>query len=893
MALQIKKKNLGSNQVDGSKILLAQGQAIRGFDQNGVEKDLIEFGESGEILVNGSEVTYKSVTDIIESDLSSEESARIAGDESLLEEIDLGMRVSNDRWAVSQAADIAIRSEFAAADSTEQSARIAGDAAVSTEVSTEKSRAEAAESVLTAAVFSEESARIAGDVSALAESKSYTDGKVSLVLSNLDSNALDSLVEVVGAFQQADQDLNNAISGLATQLDVRIDQVDIDVDSLEMRMLSAEGNISNEVSRATSEELLLKSRVTTAEQDVDSLEMRMLSAEGNISNEVSRASSEELLLKSRTTVTEQDVDSLEMRMLSAEGNISNEVSRATSEELLLKSRATTSEQDIDSLEMRMLSSEGNISNEISRATSEELLIRSAFAAADSALQSNIDDLEGYAQDIRSDVDDLDGYAQDIRSDLDQEVIDRESAVSAEVANRIAGDASALSEAKSYTDTKVASIPSVDLSSYETIANVDSKDAAKLVEAKAYADQVSLSAQQSSQNYADGLFGTLEQTVDAGLNASLLINGSRAMEGNLIMGDVSGAMYKITALADGTSAHEAATKGQLDAAAESAFQTSKAYADATFALQSDYVSIGQSLQATQEELSQVSQDSANALIAEQTRALAAEASLQSQITNVLSNVDGAALDSLTEIVTAFEVADSNLNGAITSLASSASSALSAEQTARIASDSALQGEIDAEEVARSAADTTLQNNISSEASARASAISYVQSQVDAEEVRAMGVEAQLQSDHDDLDGYAQDIRSDVDDLDGYAQDIRSDLDSEISRAEAAESSISSALSALSVSHDSRLDVLEAQTDGPSFNKMKIEISTNLVYVELAHEAIANSIVVSVGRLMAHKDEDFTVSVVGGVTHLTWIGSMVSPDGVEAIESGDKVFVTYAY
>jgi hypothetical protein len=76
-------------------------------------------------------------------------------------------------------------------------------------------------------------------------------------------------------------------------------------------------------------------------------------------------------------------------------------------------------------------------------------------------------------------------------------------------------------------------------------------------------------------------------------------------------------------------------------------------------------------------------------------------------------------------------------------------------------------------------------------------------------------------------------------------------------------------------------------------MKIEVSTNLVYVELAHQAIANSIVVSVGRLMAHKDEDFTVSVVGGVTHLTWIGSMVSPDGVEAIESGDKVFVTYAY
>jgi hypothetical protein len=202
------------------------------------------------------------------------------------------------------------------------------------------------------------------------------------------------------------------------------------------------------------------------------------------------------------------------------------------------------------------------------------------------------------------------------------------------------------------------------------------------------------------------------------------------------------------------------------------------------------------------------DAAEAAIsAEVMRATGVEGSLQSQINNVLSNLDGAALDSLTEVVSAFQAADSTLNGAITSLASSASTSLSTEQSARIAADSVLSGEISA-------------------------------------------------------------LSLDVVDLDGYAQDIRNDLDS-----------LQSAFS--------------AQVDGPSFNKMKVVISSELGFIDLAHSAIENSVVVCVARLMAHKDEDFSLSVVGGVSRLTWIGSMANPSGAEKIEAGDSVFVTYAY
>lgn len=73
--------------------------------------------------------------------------------------------------------------------------------------------------------------------------------------------------------------------------------------------------------------------------------------------------------------------------------------------------------------------------------------------------------------------------------------------------------------------------------------------------------------------------------------------------------------------------------------------------------------------------------------------AADTNLQNQIDSVLSNVDPGALDSLTEIVTAFQAADSSLNGAITALSTSLAADILAEETARIAADDALDARLD--------------------------------------------------------------------------------------------------------------------------------------------------------------------------------------------------------
>lgn len=66
--------------------------------------------------------------------------------------------------------------------------------------------------------------------------------------------------------------------------------------------------------------------------------------------------------------------------------------------------------------------------------------------------------------------------------------------------------------------------------------------------------------------------------------------------------------------------------------------------------------------------------------------------KSTLDNVISNTDAGALDSLTEIVTAFQAADGTINGAITSLANSAASNLAAEASRATAAESAIAADV---------------------------------------------------------------------------------------------------------------------------------------------------------------------------------------------------------
>ena len=63
-----------------------------------------------------------------------------------------------------------------------------------------------------------------------------------------------------------------------------------------------------------------------------------------------------------------------------------------------------------------------------------------------------------------------------------------------------------------------------------------------------------------------------------------------------------------------------------------------------------------------------------------------------------------------------------------------------------------------------------------------------------------------------------------------------------------------------------------------------------YINLSHEALANSVVAFVDRLAIHQGSDYTVSVVSGVTRLTFAGDLVTP-GQSQLDANDNIYVTF--
>jgi exonuclease VII small subunit len=101
-------------------------------------------------------------------------------------------------------------------------------------------------------------------------------------------------------------------------------------------------------------------------------------------------------------------------------------------------------------------------------------------------------------------------------------------------------------------------------------------------------------------------------------------------------------------------------------------------------------------------------------------------LQGQIDFIVSNVDPAALDSLTEIVSSFQLADSDLNGAITALAGAASTNLA---TVSAALDSKIDSEVEALETTLVSVSSTLDSKIDSEVEALETTLASVSSTLD--------------------------------------------------------------------------------------------------------------------------------------------------------------------
>jgi hypothetical protein len=157
-----------------------------------------------------------------------------------------------------------------------------------------------------------------------------------------------------------------------------------------------------------------------------------------------------------------------------------------------------------------------------------------------------------------------------------------------------------------------------------------------------------------------------------------------------------------------------------------------------------------------------------------------------------------------------------------------------------------------------AESGLQSQITQEVSDRQAAVS-------AEQSRAQLAEQNLQSQ------ITQEISN-----------RQSAVSAEQSRAEAAESAL-----------DSRLDVLEAAPSPKGRKEVKTMSSTDVsnAYVDMAGEAMPNTMLVSVSGTVQYEGEDYSLSVVGGVTRVTFTGDL-TPDGDgAALVVGDKVHFQY--
>ena len=181
---------------------------------------------------------------------------------------------------------------------------------------------------------------------------------------------------------------------------------------------------------------------------------------------------------------------------------------------------------------------------------------------------------------------------------------------------------------------------------------------------------------------------------------------------------------------------------------------------------------------------------------------ADAALSARIDNVLSNIDPAALDSLTEIVAAFQAADSDLNTAISTLAANSSTAIATEKARAETAEAALQAAVDSLTSTVSANAASAAAAVAAETSARTSADAYLQSQIDglktsgeqaainfdgaisdveAALLAAIAAEAQTRASED------MDIRTQVGSV---SQSLSADITAERTRAMAAEAALAS-------------------------------------------------------------------------------------------------------
>ena len=596
--------------------------SLRTTALEGEMDDVEALAAQNETDLRAEEVARASGDATLQSNIDSEVTARTNADTALQNNIDAEATTranADSDLTASIAAEVARATGIEGGLRTDVNTNTAAIAQNAADLTVEVTRAQAAEAA-NAQAIADETTRATGVEGGLRTDVDAVTGRVDAIVGT-SPETLDTLQEIVAAFEDADSDLQNVISANSGRLTVN----EGDIDALEVRATDVEARATSLEGRATAletEQTLQGGRLTVNEADIDALEAKI-------------GSSDETLDTTAQTLT---------------GAI-NEVHAETDVNTAgLAAAVARADADSDAL-----------AAEISTRTLEDSAIRSEFAAADVVVTN--------------------AY------------IAADAVVKSEAATDATTKAdTAEANAKTYADGIVANEATL------------RENADNVLDGK-------ISTEENARQVADNALDTRLTVVEGEMTATQTAAGVNA-DGTYATPSGTNYINLSTSLADADQKLDAAIKA-VDTGRLSAESSLQAQIDAEEAARiagdSDLTAslAAEVARATAAEVANAGDIATNAaaIAAESTRAQAAESGLQSQVDFIKSNTDSAALDSLTEIVAAFQSADGTLTGLVsqnqTDIAANAA-AIATETSTRIAEDTAIRGEFAAADVILQAA-----------------------------------------------------------------------------------------------------------------------------------------------------------------------------------------------
>ena len=618
-----------------------------------------------------------------------------------------------------------------------------------TAIADETVRATAAEATLTSDLTSEAATRLADD-NALDARVTVNEGDIATLQSDLTAEIAATDAEVNTLTSDLAAEVTRATGSEAANAQAIADEataratadtaLDTAYKAADVATLTSAQNFATAADTAL--QTAMETYADTAE--ADAIADAVAQAEAKDVARAVTSDAADAALDARATVLETEMDDAELRLSNIEATsggaspldtvaqtLAGGINELHTDTNAVEARVTTAEADIAT----NASDIANIISNTDPAALDSLTeIVTAFETADNAFTATLNANATDRAAIRTEFAAADLAIQTaLNSEIaltDGEIAALQAADTNEVTNRVAGDASTLSSAQAYADTAEADAIATAAADATTKADAaqaaaegfaTAADAVLQTAMETYADTAEADAIATAGTYTDQEVlaeKTRAEAAEAAIQLQVTANaGEIADNATDIATNVAAISQESTdrAAADTTLTNNLATEVARAEAAELvltndlAAEVTRATAaeDANALAISNEVTRSTTIDATHTAniATNVQNIAANAaaITAEQGRAEAAEAALdtrvsaqESQVASILSNTDAEALDSLTEIVAAFQTADGDINNAITNLSTTAATDRAAIRTEFALADSALDSRLTTEE-----------------------------------------------------------------------------------------------------------------------------------------------------------------------------------------------------